>query len=125
MSSTIVRSTTAIGLVAVLLVGASACTEEQRRDVEGATVRVALEADTESVLDVENIELDGELDCSADISDDNAVTGTCEGTDTDGNDIVSSVEGTVDVDDASCDSVFQVTVAGEVVIEDTDHDCLD
>jgi hypothetical protein len=125
MSSTIVRSTAAIGLVAVLLVGASACTEEQRRDVEGATVSVALEADTKSVLDVENIELDGELDCSADIADDGAVTGTCEGTDADGNDVLSSIEGTVDVDEASCDSVFQVTVAGEVVIEDTDHDCLD
>jgi hypothetical protein len=125
MISTIVRSATAAGLVAVLLVGASACTEEQRRDVEGASVRAALEADTKSVLDVENIELDGELDCSADISDDNAVTATCEGTDTDGNDVVSSIEGTVDVDEASCDSVFGVTVAGEVVIEDADHDCLD
>jgi hypothetical protein len=125
MSSPIVRSATAVSLVVVLLAGASACTEEQRRDVEGATVRVALEADTASVLDVENIELDGDLDCSADIADDGAVTATCEGTDTDGNDVLSSIEGTVDVDDASCDSVFQVTVAGEVVIEDTDHDCLD
>jgi hypothetical protein len=124
MRSTIARSATALGLVALLLVGAS-CSDEQRRDVEGATVRVALEADTISALDIENVELDGELDCSADISDDDVVTGTCEGTDKDGNEVVSSVDGTVDVDEATCDSVFQVTVAGEVVTEDTDHDCLD
>jgi hypothetical protein len=125
MRSSSVRSATALGLVALLFAGASSCSSEQRRDVEGATVRVALEADTKSVLDVENIELDGQLDCSADISDDDVVTGTCEGTDTDGNDVRSSVDGTVDVDKATCDSVFVVTVAGDVVIEDKDHDCLD
>jgi hypothetical protein len=125
MRSTFVRSATALGLVALLLVGASSCSSEQRRDVEGASIRVALEADTKSVLDEENIELDGELDCSADISDDDVVTGTCEGTDKDGNDVMSSVDGTVDVDEATCDSVFQVTVAGDVVAEEADHDCLD
>jgi hypothetical protein len=124
MSASFVRSARALGVVVVLL-GAASCTEEQQRDVEGATVRVALEADTLSVLDVENIDLDGDLDCSADIADDGAVTASCEGTDVDGGEIRSSIDGVVDVGEASCESVFEVTLAGEVVIEDTDHDCLD
>jgi hypothetical protein len=125
MFSAATRSALALSVVAAAMMVGVSCSDEQERDVEGVAVRVALEEDTRSVLDVENVDLDGNLDCEADISDDNAVTGTCEGSDEDGNAIVSSVEGTVDPDEASCDSVFRVTVAGEVLIEDDDHDCLD
>lgn len=122
MRTLTVRSALAVGVLAVALIS---CSEEQRRDIEGATVSAELKADTESALDSRNIDLDGELDCSADIADDGRVTGTCDGTDDDGNAVSSSIEGTVDVDEAECESVLTVTVAGDVVLEDTDHDCLD
>jgi hypothetical protein len=76
------------------------------------------------VLDEQNIDLDGELDCSADIADDGAVTGTCTGTTDAGDSITSTLDGTVDVDEAECTSSVTVSVAGEVVADDADFDCL-
>ncbi|MCU0260572.1 MAG: hypothetical protein MUE78_06095 [Ilumatobacteraceae bacterium] len=124
MRPAVPRAAVVVSIVAAAMVGV-ACSDEQKRDVEGVGVRVALADDTMSVLDVENVNLDGDLDCKADIDDDNVVTASCEGTDENGDAVVSTVEGTVDPDEATCDSVFRVTLAGEVLVEDADHDCLD
>jgi hypothetical protein len=100
------------------------CSEEQQRDIEGAAVVTVLEERTLDVLDEQNIDLDGELDCSADIEDDGAVTSTCTGTTDAGDSITSMLDGTVDVAEAECTSSVTVSVAGEVVADDADFDCL-
>jgi hypothetical protein len=112
-----------VGVIALAFAGAS-CSEEQQRDIEGAAVVTVLEERTLDVLDEQNIDLDGELDCSADIADDGAVTGTCTGTTDAGDSITSTLDGTVDVDEAECTSSVTVSVAGEVVADDADFDCL-
>jgi hypothetical protein len=110
-------------VIALAFAGAS-CSEEQQRDVEGAAVVAVLEERTLDVLDEQNVDLDGELDCSADIADDGAVTGTCTGTTKAGDSVSSSLDGTVDVEAADCSSSVTVSVAGEVIAEDADFDCL-
>lgn len=119
---TLVRLVAAAPLALLTLV---ACSEEQRRDVEGAAVRVVLEQRTEDILSDNDVELDGDLDCSADIGDDGSVTGTCTGTDADGNAVESSFEGTVDVDEASCEASLVVTRGSDTLSDESDVDCLD
>lgn len=112
-----------ISIVAALL-AITACTEEQRRDVEGAGIRATLQDETESALDGEDIDID-ELNCEADIDDDGIVTGSCEGTTSDGDDIQSELLGTVDVDEAECDAILTISVAGELIDDQADFDCLE
>jgi hypothetical protein len=112
-----------VGVIALAFAGVS-CSEEQQRDIEGAAVVTVLEERTLDVLDEQNIDLDGELDCSADIAEDGAVTGTCTGTTDAGDSVTSALDGTVDVDEAECASSVTVSVAGEVVADDADFDCL-
>jgi hypothetical protein len=109
--------------MALALAGVS-CSDEQQRDIEGAAVVPVLEERTLDVLDEQNIDLDGDLVCSADIADDGAVTGTCTGTTNAGDSITSTLDGTVIVEDAECTSSVAVVVAGEVIAEDSDFDCL-
>jgi hypothetical protein len=112
-----------VGVIALAFAGVS-CSEEQRRDVEGAAVVTVLEERTLDVLDEQNVDLDGELDCSADIADDGVVTGTCTGTTDAGDSVTSTLDGSVDVDEAECSSSVTISVADEVVADDADFDCL-
>jgi hypothetical protein len=112
-----------IGAAAALLVG-SACSEEQRRDIEGGAIRSVIEDATEDALDDEGIGID-DLDCEADIDDDGIVTGSCDGTTDDGDDIETELLGTVDVDEAECDAILTVTVADDLIDERDGFDCLD
>jgi hypothetical protein len=112
-----------IAVITLAFAGVS-CSEEQQRDIEGAAVVTVLEERTLDVLDEQNIDLDGELDCSADIAEDGAVTGTCTGTTDAGDSVTSTLDGTIDVDQAECASSVTVSVAGEVVADDADFDCL-
>jgi hypothetical protein len=112
-----------VGVIVLAFAGVS-CSEEQQRDVEGAAVVTVLEERTLDVLDEQNVDLDGELDCSADIADDGAVTGTCTGTTDAGDPVTATLDGTVEVEDAECSSSVTVSVAGEVIAEDADFDCL-
>ena len=85
-----------------------------------------LKKSTEVVLVDQNITLDGELECTADISlTQGTVTGSCAGTDTDGNAIASTLEGTASVSGVnSCKGSFIVTSAAEVINENKDFNCI-
>lgn len=115
---------TVVAAIAVVL-SVAACSDEQKRDVEGAGVRVALENTTNDVLSDNDVELEDGLDCSADIADDSTVTGSCTGTDTEGAAVQSTLEGTVDIDEATCNGSLTITVGTETLSDESDHDCLD
>lgn len=85
--------------------------------------RPSLEQKTEDALEDADIELDGSLSCSADIADDSTVTGSCTGTDTEGEEIASSYDGTIDVDKAECTATFTVMRGAETVVTEDDVDC--
>lgn len=110
-------------LFAILLV-ASACSDEQKRDIEGAAVRAELEDEVRAEVEDEDLEID-ELECEADIADESTVTGSCTGTTTDDTAIEATLDGTVDVDEATCESALTITVDGTVIEEDPEFDCLD
>ncbi len=110
--------------VAVATSVVSACTDEQRRDIEGAAIRVTIETATEDELDDANIEYD-ELECEADITQDSIVSGSCTGTTSAGEAIETILAGRVDVDEAECASQIAITIDGVILAEDTDFDCLD
>lgn len=107
-----------------LLAATAACTDEQRRDIEGAAVVAVIEERTRDSLEERSVEID-DLDCSADIADDGDVTGSCDGSTADGDSIGTTVDGTIDVDEADCSSTLYIDVDGERVVEIADFDCLD
>jgi hypothetical protein len=69
------------------------------------------------------ITVDGDLDCSADVDDDNALTGSCAGTDDEGRAIAATVTGAFD--EGRCTANLEVLVGGESVIQRDGVDCLD
>jgi hypothetical protein len=101
------------------------CSDEQKRDVEGAAVKVVIERQTKDVLSDNDVDLDGDLDCSADIADDASVTGTCSGVDVDGTAVETTLDGTIDLDDATCDSTLKITWGTTNLADETGFDCLD
>ena len=108
-----------LGLVAVV-----GCTEEQRRDIEGAAIANQLEDTTGDVMGDLDVEVES-LDCSADIADDSTVTGSCSGSTEDEQVITTSLTGTVDVDEAECDSTLVITLGGETVVDQAGFECID
>jgi hypothetical protein len=120
---TTTRTLRALAAVAAIATLFAACSDEQKRDIEGGGVKASLEQQTEAALEDADIELDGSLSCSADIADDNTVTGSCTGTDTEGAEIASSYDGTIDIDEVECSATLTVTRDGETVVTEDDVDC--
>lgn len=107
----------------LVLVAASGCGDEQRRDLGEEDTRAALQERVAQVVENEGLALDGDLECSGDIGADSAVTSTCTGTTTSAAAIVASFTGTADVDAETCTARLVVEVDGEVVLDEPDADC--
>ena len=69
--------------------------------------------------------VDGDLDCEADIADDNTTTGSCTGTSEQGAEIASTLSGTVDIDEGTCAANVVVKVADDTLTDESDLDCSD
>ena len=102
---------------------AAGCSDEQRRDLGEEDARDTLSARVEQVLDEQGLELDGDLDCTADLAEDGTATANCTGTDTAGAAVVGTFVGTADVEAETCTAQLVVTVADASVAEVTDVDC--
>ena len=116
------RSYAAVAVVAVVAL-AVGCNEEDRRELGEEDARDALSAQVEQVLDEQGLELDGDLDCTADVAEDGTATANCTGTDADGAAVVGTFAGTADVDAETCNAQLVVTVADAAVAEVADVDC--
>jgi hypothetical protein len=92
----------------------------------GSGVARVMETSTQAVLLDQSITLDGVLECNADVSlTRGTVTGSCAGTDTDGNAIASTLDGTASVTGINrCRGTFIVTSADEVINEDKNFNCI-
>ena len=92
----------------------------------GAAVAKVLETSTKGVLVDQSITLDGELACTADISlTQGTVTGSCAGTDSEGNAIASTLDGTAKLIGVnSCSGTFKVTQGTQVINENTNFNCI-
>ena len=73
-------------------------------------------------LDALGVEIDGELDCSSDVDDDNVVVGTCAGSTTDGRSILTTLDDTIE--SARCSARITILVGDEVVYDESGVDCL-
>ncbi len=94
--------------------------------LRGAGVARLMETSTQAVLRDQSITLDGVLECNANVSlARGTVTGSCAGTDTDGNAIASTLDGTGSVTGINrCRGTFIVTSAGEVINENRNFNCI-
>lgn len=110
-----------IGVV-VMMVALIGCSEAVR-DIEGANAKEVLGERTVAELDALGIEIDGELDCSSDVNDDNVVAGTCTGSTTDGQSILTTLDGTIE--NVQCSSTVTISVGDELVYDESDVDCLE
>ena len=108
--------------LSIAVLALAACDDEQRRDIEGAAIALAIDDATRAELDDAGVD---DLDCEADIAQDSIVSGTCTGTTTDGAIIETTLSGRLDVDSSTCASQLAITLDGQLVAEDTDFDCLD
>jgi hypothetical protein len=108
-------------LVAVV----AGCSEEQRRDVGGVGMTEVLHDKTEEVLEANDVSVDGDLDCEADIADDNTTTGSCTGASEQGDAIASTLSGTVDIDEGTCAAGVVVKVGENTLTDESDLDCSD
>jgi len=93
--------------------------------LSGAAVAKVLETSTKGVLVDQSITLDGELACTADISlTQGTVTGSCAGTDSEGNAIASTLDGTAKLIGVnSCSGTFKVTQGTQVINENKNFNC--
>jgi hypothetical protein len=106
----------------VVALGATACTDADRRELGEEDVRDSLRAAAERVVDVE---IAGDLNCTSTIAVDGAVTGSCTGTTDDGQAVEAVFAGTADVDRERCSADLTVSVAGEQQAHETATDCFD
>jgi hypothetical protein len=113
----------ALGALAVTLL--LACSDEQKRDIEGGAVKSQIEDTTKEALKQRDIVVDGEVECSADVADDGTVTGSCSGKDVAGTEFGTVLDGTVDVDKATCTGTITVTWGEEALLQDDNYDCID
>jgi hypothetical protein len=108
--------------IAIAVLGS--CSDEQKRDFGGAAVMAALRKETDDVLDEKNVDVDGELDCKADIANDSkTMTGSCSGKDEAGTALTSTLNGTVDIDSVDCQSHLVVKRGDETLLDDPNFDC--
>jgi hypothetical protein len=121
--SRVSRTSIAALSVALLTMSAAACGSDD--DQAAFNVEQELSSRTLDALQNAQIDLeDDEIDCSAEVTDETVATGTCTGTDTDGNAIVSTLNGTVDPETATCDSTIVITQGDEVIKQSDGVDCL-
>ena len=122
-----------LGAVVVLLAVATGCSSDDSSSeapasssLGGTAVAKVLETATKAVLVDQSIKLDGELQCAADISlTQGTVTGSCAGTDADGNAIASTLDGTASLTGVNrCSGTFVVTSAAKVINQINDFNCI-
>ncbi len=118
------RRLVTVTIVAALTVVAG-CSDEQRRDLGEEDARDALVAQVEQVVADQGLELDGDLDCTANIDETSAVTSSCTGTATSGAVVGGTFTGTADVDAETCTAQLVVEIDSEQVADDPDVDCFD
>jgi hypothetical protein len=109
-----------IGVV-VMLVAFLGCAEAVR-DVEGAGAKELLDQRTVAELEAVGVEIAGELDCSSDVDDNDAIVGTCAGSATDGRSILTTLDGTIE--GGQCSARITISVADDVVYDESGIDCL-
>ena len=109
-------------LAVVVAIGATACTDSDRRELGEEDVRDSLRAAAERVVDVE---VDGDFDCTSTISQGGAVTGSCTGTTADGQAVEAVFAGTADVDEESCSADLTVSVGGRAAGPRAATNCFD
>ena len=80
---------------------------------------------TAEVLEANDVSVDGDLDCEADIADDDTTTGSCTGASEDGDAIASTLSGTVDIDEGTCAATVVVKVADVTLTDESGLDCSD
>jgi hypothetical protein len=121
------RRVLAASMLVASMLGALAlvagCSDEQRRDLGEEDTRVALQDRVTAALDDAGLTLDGDLDCTADIGTDDAVTTSCTGTTTSAAAIVASFAGTADVDAETCTAQLVIELDGAPVVDESGVDC--
>lgn len=110
-----------IGVV-VMMVALVGCSEAVR-DLEGVAAKEVLGARPVAELEAVGVEIDGELDCSSDVDDDNVIVGTCTGTAVDGQSIRTALDGTVER--GECSARITISVGDDAVYDESDVDCLE
>jgi hypothetical protein len=101
------------------------CSDEQRRSLGEVDVRETLAGRVEVTIGEEALAINGDLDCSSQIDEDGAVTGSCSGTTTDGAAVTGTLTGTGDVEAGTCVAHLVVAVDGETLLDDPTADCFD
>jgi hypothetical protein len=109
--------------LSLALLGGVACSDEQKKDLGEEDVKVILEDKTEQAVDDADAELDGDLDCTADLDDEPNVTASCTGTTEAGDDVEGTFDGTADVDDADCTATLLVVIGDEEVANESNVNC--
>ncbi len=118
------RRLATVTILAALTVVAG-CSDEQRRDLGEEDARDALVAQVEQVVADQGLELDGDLDCTANIDEASAVTSSCTGTTTSGATVSGTFTGTADVDAETCTAQLAVEIDGKSVADEPDVNCFD
>jgi hypothetical protein len=109
--------------VAVVAFAATACSDDQKRALGEVDVRDSLRASVERVLDDAGVTVDDALDCTSSIDAGGAVTGSCDGTTTDGDAVTATYAGTADIDAETCAADMAVTVGDAAPTTASAIDC--
>lgn len=110
--------------LAVVLAGASACTDDRKRSLGEEDVRDSLHASVERVLGDHGdaVGADG-LDCTSSINTAGEVAGTCAGATEDGDEIAATYVGTADIDAETCVAELAMTVGAVEMPSGAGVDC--
>lgn len=111
--------------LAVLAVTATACSDDDKRALGEVDVRESLTVQVEDALSEQQLDLDGDLDCSATITEAGEVDSTCSGTTTSGEEVSGVYTGEADIDAETCTADLVVTVDGSPAVERSSVDCFD
>lgn len=107
---------------AVLIAG---CSADQRRALGEEDARDALTTHVERAVEADGLELDGDLDCRAEIGEDSAMSASCSGAATSGVSVAGTFDGSADFDAESCSAHLVVTIDAASVVDRADVDCFD
>jgi hypothetical protein len=104
----------------------SACSDEQKKDLGEIDVRESLDQKTQDAVDDAGENVDGDLECTADLDTEPNVTASCTGTTENGQAVASTYSGgTADIGDAKCRAALTVEIAGKAVKDEPEADCFD
>ena len=84
---------------------------------------MALSSHVEEAVSGQDLDIDGDLDCSADIAADSSLSASCTGTTASGEAVTGTFTGTADVDEETCTADLSVEVGGAVVVEESGVEC--